>query len=77
MSGASEQVNGRASGPVLRSVFLAVIDHSAMEESCFFDGTRHEFGGCEYAMHVSMQCIPLQSGIQFLLILALCLVMLR
>ena len=29
MSGASEQANGRASGPVLQSVFLAVIDHSA------------------------------------------------
>ena len=30
MSGASERANGRASGPVLQSVFLAVIDHSAM-----------------------------------------------
>ena len=29
MSGASERANGRASGPVLQSVFLAVIDHSA------------------------------------------------
>ena len=29
MSSVSEQVNGRASGPVLQSVFLAVIDHSA------------------------------------------------
>ena len=28
VSGASEQANGRASGPVLQSVFLAVIDHS-------------------------------------------------
>ena len=28
MSGASERANGRASGPVLQSVFLAVIDHS-------------------------------------------------
>ena len=26
---ASERANGRASGPVLQSVFLAVIDHSA------------------------------------------------
>ena len=30
MSGASERANGRASGPVLQSVFLAVIDHSVM-----------------------------------------------
>ena len=28
MSGASDRANGRASGPVLESVFLAVIDHS-------------------------------------------------
>ena len=28
MSGGSEQVNGRENGPVLQSVFLAVIDHS-------------------------------------------------
>ena len=32
MSGASEQANGRASGPVLLSVFLAVFDHSAAIE---------------------------------------------
>ena len=31
MSGASERANGRASGPVLQSVFLAVIDHSALQ----------------------------------------------
>ena len=30
MSGASERANGRASGPVLQSVFLAVFDHSAL-----------------------------------------------
>ena len=29
VSGASEWANGRASGPVLQSVFLAVFDHSA------------------------------------------------
>ena len=29
MSGASKQANGQASGPVLQSVFLAVLDHSA------------------------------------------------
>ena len=28
MSGGSERANGRASGPVLQSVFLAVLDHS-------------------------------------------------
>ena len=28
VSGASERAYGRASGPVLQSVFLAVIDHS-------------------------------------------------
>ena len=32
VSGASERANGRASGPVLQSVFLAVIDHSAAGE---------------------------------------------
>ena len=32
MSGASEQANGRASGPVLQSVFLAVFDHSSVVE---------------------------------------------
>ena len=30
-SSASERANGRASGPVLQSVFLAVLDHSARE----------------------------------------------
>ena len=30
MSGASEQANGRASGPVFQSVFLVVLDHSAL-----------------------------------------------
>ena len=32
MSGASKRANGRASGPVLQSVFLAVIDHSVAED---------------------------------------------
>ena len=31
VSGASERANGRASGPVLQSVFLAVLDHSDIE----------------------------------------------
>ena len=31
VSGASERANGRASGPVLQSVFLAVLDHSVVE----------------------------------------------
>ena len=31
VSGASERANGRASGPVLQSVFLAVFDHSGVE----------------------------------------------
>ena len=35
MSGASERGNGRASGPVLQSVFLAAIDHSEREKSVF------------------------------------------
>ena len=30
MSGASERANGRASGPVLTSLFLFVPDHSAL-----------------------------------------------
>ena len=29
MSGASEQANGRASGPVLKSAFLVILAHSA------------------------------------------------
>ena len=33
MSGATEQTNGRASGPVLQSVFLVVLDHSAQKET--------------------------------------------
>ena len=33
MSGASERANGRASGPVLQSLFLTVIDHSVLENS--------------------------------------------
>ena len=32
VSGASERANGRASGPVLQSVFLAVFDHSGRKE---------------------------------------------
>ena len=41
MSGVSERANGRASGPVLQSVFLAVIDHSAAATffETAFDGT--------------------------------------
>ena len=34
MNGASERANGRASGPVLQSLFLTVIDHS--EHVLFF-----------------------------------------
>ena len=30
MSGASEQANGRASGPVLQSVFLVILAHGEM-----------------------------------------------
>ena len=37
MSGASKRTNGRASGPVLRSVFLAVLDHSAACDISSFD----------------------------------------
>ena len=33
VSGASERANGRASGPVLRSVFLAFLAHSASREN--------------------------------------------
>ena len=36
MSGASERANGRASGPVLLSVFLAVIVHSALRKMDIF-----------------------------------------
>ena len=32
MSGASERVNGRASGPVLQSVFLVILTHSVKGE---------------------------------------------
>ena len=41
VSGASERANGRASGPVLQSVFLAVIVHSGRVESC----GRKKWGG--------------------------------
>ena len=34
VSGASERAIGRASGPVLQSVFLAVLDHSASVHQC-------------------------------------------
>ena len=34
-SGASERVNGRASDPVLQSVFLAVPDHNAAGQRLF------------------------------------------
>ena len=33
MSGASERAHGRASGPVLQSVFVAVLDHSVRYSS--------------------------------------------
>ena len=36
VSGASERANGRASGPVRQSVFLAVIDHSVLRISLHF-----------------------------------------
>ena len=32
MSGASELVNGQASGPVLQSVFLVILAHSALRQ---------------------------------------------
>ena len=36
VSGASERANGQASGPVLTSGFLFVLDHSALQEfGCF------------------------------------------
>ena len=43
MSDASEQANGRASGPVPQSVFLAVIDHSAMNQSTHFASQPYDF----------------------------------
>ena len=50
MSGASERANGRASGPVLQTVFLAVLDHSVKgksvsERRCFF-GLGNTSRGC-------------------------------
>ena len=38
MSGASERANGRASGPVFQSVFLAVINHSGRvrKKACIY-----------------------------------------
>ena len=44
VSGASEQANGRASGPVLQSGFLVVLDYKALEETCRFSysGTRNK-----------------------------------
>ena len=36
VSGASERANGRASGPVLTSLFLFVPDHSDVTTSCCF-----------------------------------------
>ena len=50
MSGASERANGRASGPVRQSVFLAVFDHSAKvgltcEEIEIHPGAKHDEPG--------------------------------
>ena len=42
VSGASERANGRASGPVLQSVFLAVIDHRVVYILCVFCEYFHE-----------------------------------
>ena len=44
VSGASEPANGRASGPVLQSGFLVVLDYKALEETCRFSysGTRNK-----------------------------------
>ena len=36
VSGASERANGQASGPVLQSVFLAVLDHSVARFEDYF-----------------------------------------
>ena len=33
VSGASERANGRASGPVLQSVFLVVLAHSVLKDA--------------------------------------------
>ena len=69
MSGASERASVRASGLVLQSVFLAVIDHSEVEDRCLCD--RLEFAdsleavekreGCVcvlLSVHVSSENIP-------------------
>ena len=41
MTGVSERANGRASVPVLQSVFLAVLDHSVLGSLVFLDATAH------------------------------------
>ena len=51
MSGASERANGRASGPALQSVFLAVIDHSAL-------ALRHQL---RIPHNLPFRCHPLMS----------------
>ena len=42
VSSASERANGRASGPVIQSVFLAVFDHSVTGERRTEGRTRKE-----------------------------------
>ena len=50
MSSASEQANRRASGPVLQSVFLAVLDRSALMK---VDGVKvRVFGAVQDASHL-------------------------
>ena len=43
VSGVSERANGRASGPVLQSVFLAVLDHSVILISPAFNNIDIKF----------------------------------
>ena len=59
MSGASERANGRASGPVLQSVFLAVIDHrgggrGGFSPSNLFFVVDHFTNG--FALYKKLQC---------------------
>ena len=55
MSGASERANGRASGPVLPSLFLVVLNHR-VHAFVFDEIGDGERGGTTNARHAMQQC---------------------
>ena len=54
MRGASKRANGRASGPVLKSVFLAVLDHSGKIFGMLITGPSHDLPSMKWGREMEL-----------------------